>query len=78
MLMKIYTRFLFLTMLLCLFMTNDSKAQLRYIPDPGFRNYLNQNFASCMVGDSLDISCPAVLNATSIDVNSYGIYDYPE
>ena len=54
---------------------NVSKAQLVYIPDPNFRAYLNQNFSSCMVGDSIDSSCPAVLSATSINVNSLNIAD---
>jgi uncharacterized repeat protein (TIGR01451 family) len=56
-------------------MRTDVDAQLVYIPDPNFRAYLNQNFGSCMVGDSIDPSCPAVLAAKYIDVSNRGIYD---
>jgi Leucine-rich repeat (LRR) protein len=50
-----------------------SSAQLVHIPDSAFRVYLNQNFGACMVGDSIDSSCPAVLAAKYIDVSSRGI-----
>jgi Leucine-rich repeat (LRR) protein len=50
-----------------------SKAQLVHIPDSAFRNILNIYFSSCMVGDSIDSSCPAVLAAKYIDVSSRGI-----
>jgi uncharacterized repeat protein (TIGR01451 family) len=49
------------------------KAQKVYIPDPNFRTWLNQNFSSCMVGDSIDPSCSAVINAKYIDVSARGI-----
>ncbi|MBK9639644.1 MAG: hypothetical protein IPO63_18280 [Bacteroidetes bacterium] len=49
--------------LICVFtlalgLNTSTKAQLVYIPDPAFRNYLNFNFSSCMVGDSIDSTCP--------------------
>ncbi len=53
----------------------NSKAQLVHIPDANFRAYLNQNFGACMVGDSIDSSCPAVLAAKYIDVSNRGISD---
>ena len=48
----------------------SSSAQLVYIPDAKFKYYLNQLFSSCMVGDSIDPSCPAVLNAQYLDLNN--------
>ncbi|MBL0096396.1 MAG: hypothetical protein IPP46_07765 [Bacteroidetes bacterium] len=39
-----------------------------YIPDPVFRAYLNQYYSSCMVGDSIDPLCPAVLGTKHINV----------
>ncbi len=50
-----------------------SSAQLVHIPDSAFRVYLNQNFGACMVGDSIDSTCPAVLAANNINVNNRGI-----
>ncbi|MFN0188920.1 MAG: T9SS type A sorting domain-containing protein [Bacteroidia bacterium] len=66
--------------LICIFTlsigtTTVSKAQLVYIPDSAFRAYLNQNFGACMVGDSIDSSCPAVLSAKKIDVRNRGIFN---
>ncbi|MBL0096402.1 MAG: hypothetical protein IPP46_07795 [Bacteroidetes bacterium] len=54
-------------------MRTDVDAQLVYIPDSAFRAYLNQNFGSCMVGDSIDPTCPDVLDATIISVEGLGI-----
>lgn len=50
-----------------------SKAQLVHIPDSAFRAYLNQNFGACMVGDSIDSNCPAVLAAKIINLSNLGI-----
>ena len=66
--------------LICVFtlalgFNSTTKAQLVHIPDSAFRVYLNQNFGACMVGDSIDSSCPAVLAAKNIDVSNRGIYD---
>ena len=54
------------------FKTSGS-AQLVHIPDSAFRAYLNQNFGGCMVGDSIDSSCPAVIAAKNINVINRGI-----
>ncbi|MBK7680963.1 MAG: hypothetical protein IPJ26_00010 [Bacteroidetes bacterium] len=54
----------------CLGFKTSSSAQLVYIPDAKFKYYLNQLFSSCMVGDSIDPSCPAVLNAQYLDLNN--------
>ncbi len=54
-------------------MRTDVNAQLVHIPDSAFRVYLNQNFGACMVGDSIDPSCSAVLNTTGINVSNRGI-----
>ncbi len=51
----------------------DVNAQMFHIPDSAFRAYLNQNFGSCMVGDSIDPSCPAVLATKNINVSNRGI-----
>ena len=52
---------------------NVSKAQLVHIPDSAFRAYLNGNFASCMVGNFIDATCPEVLNAKNITLAYSGI-----
>ncbi|MEO6903172.1 MAG: T9SS type A sorting domain-containing protein [Bacteroidia bacterium] len=52
--------------LLLLFVAAISKMNAQTyvtIPDPGFVQYLQQNFAGCMNGNKLDISCSAVKNA---------------
>lgn len=51
------------------------KAQLVYIPDANFRTWLNTNYASCMVGDSIDPTCSAVLNTKNINLYNLGIGD---
>jgi uncharacterized repeat protein (TIGR01451 family) len=54
---------------------SSGSAQLVHIPDSAFRVYLNQNFGACMVGDSIDPTCPAVLSAKNIYVSNRGISD---
>jgi len=51
----------------------STKAQMVYIPDANFRAYLNSKFPTCMVGDSINSTCPAVLAAIKIDVSNRGI-----
>src|SRR5689334_2926886 len=50
-------------------------AQMIYVPDPGFRYYLNTHgYANCMAGDSIDSGCPAVMNATALPIfGNFGI-----
>jgi Leucine-rich repeat (LRR) protein len=60
---------------LVLGLNTSVKAQLVYIPDSAFRAYLNQNFSSCMVGDSIDSTCTSALNAQFIYVGNLGIKD---
>ncbi len=51
-------------------------AQFVSIPDPHFVYWLNNNgFASCMSGNSLDTTCSAVINATSLNVGYGNISD---
>ena len=50
-------------------------AQKIYIPDPNFRSWLQTNYASCMVGDSLITNCSNVIIATSINVSNKSIAD---
>jgi len=46
-----------------------------YIPDPNFRTWLQTNYASCMVGNSLITNCPDVVSATNINVSDNNIAD---
>ena len=57
------------------FFFHDLKAQNVYIPDYYFRDFLTNNFPGCMSGDSLDTTCPAILNATEIIINDVGVTD---
>src|SRR5436190_15242102 len=53
---------------------NSSSAQFAFIPDTNFRNFLmNNGFASCMAGDSLDTTCTNVISATLINCSYQGI-----
>jgi uncharacterized repeat protein (TIGR01451 family) len=45
------------------------------IPDANFANWLNQNYATCMNGNQMDIECPAIQSAFSVNVQQYGISD---
>lgn len=58
-------------------LTSFSLAQNVYIPDPVFRNYLQQSssLGGCMVGDSLDTQCPGVINRVSLNIMDLGIQD---
>lgn len=51
------------------------QAQNVYIPDPNFRAYLQQNFTSCMNGDSLDSECIQVQDTTYLNLNGLNISD---
>ncbi|MFN4123862.1 MAG: T9SS type A sorting domain-containing protein [Flavobacteriales bacterium] len=64
-----------LSFLLLLLTLGKLNAQMIYIPDPNFRAYLQQNFAACMNGDSLNASCSAVQNASSLSVYGLSISD---
>jgi hypothetical protein len=67
--------FLRFVVLCFVFLGSQAKAQMYFIPDTNFRAFLQTNFASCMnaTGDSLDGSCPAVLNAYSLYVSNRNI-----
>ena len=45
------------------------------IPDANFVVYLQTNFATCMVGNQMDITCTALQTATIIDVSNLSIND---
>lgn len=64
-----------LSFLLLLLTLGKLNAQMIYIPDPNFRAYLQQNFAACMNGDSLNASCSAVQNASSLNLSGLSISD---
>jgi len=57
------------------FLGYQAKAQMYFIPDLNFRAYLQTNYASCMntTGDSLNGSCSAVLNTSSLNVSNHNI-----
>lgn len=58
------------------FNVSVSSAQLVTIPDGNFLIFLqNSDVDSCLVGNQLDGSCPAVLEKTILDCHSMGIYD---
>jgi hypothetical protein len=71
--MKTILRSVILVFSLAVCLQTNVKAQKVYIPDANFRAWLNINYASCMVGDSIDPACPEVLNATWISINYKGI-----
>lgn len=54
----------------------ETQAQMVYLPDTNFRNKLvNLGYGSCIVGDSIDSSCPLVTNSTSLNVSYFNIHD---
>ncbi len=58
---------------LCFF-TAQLKAQWVTLPDTNFVNWLNANgYSSCLNGNQLDTTCPAVVNASIVDCNNYNI-----
>ncbi len=66
--------FLVLSIFLLLF--SFSRAQFAFIPDTNFRNFLvNNGFAACMQGDSLDTTCTAVVTSTNVNCGNKNIYD---
>jgi Leucine-rich repeat (LRR) protein len=67
--------FLRYVVLCFVFLGYQAKAQMYFIPDVKFRIFLQTNYASCMsaTGDSLDGSCPAVINASSLSVSNRSI-----
>jgi hypothetical protein len=55
---------------------SNLKAQYINIPDANFATWLmNNGYAGCMVGNTLDTTCPAVLNTTSITCSGENISD---
>ncbi len=73
--MKTTLQKIILVLAFSLGLTSIAKAQMVYIPDLNFRAYLNTNYPTCMVGDSIDGSCPQVINTTYIDVSNQYISD---
>jgi uncharacterized repeat protein (TIGR01451 family) len=62
-------------------MLGSARAQYVAIPDTVFGDWLNNNgYSACIAGSNsvgwrLDTTCPAVINASSIQCNYSGIYD---
>lgn len=50
-----------------------SRAQMVTIPDAGFVTWLTTNYPSCMTGNQMDITCPAILSETSITFGNQNI-----
>lgn len=64
---KTILRYLFFLFVFC--NSGYLKAQMVYMPDPMLRAKLSSlGFASCIVGDSIDSSCPSILSTTSLSV----------
>jgi uncharacterized repeat protein (TIGR01451 family) len=56
--------------------SNYVQAQMVYMPDTNFQNALsNFGLGSCIIGDSIDSSCPAVLSTQWLDLGGANIYD---
>jgi len=54
----------------------NTQAQMVYIPDSMFKVILTGlGFGSCIIGDSIDSSCPSVANRTLLDVSNFNIHD---
>jgi uncharacterized repeat protein (TIGR01451 family) len=68
-------RSLFLT-LIFISVFCEMQAQMVYIPDAAFRNKLTSlGYGSCIVGDSIDSTCPAVVSTISLDISVASIYN---
>ncbi|HWB62019.1 MAG TPA: hypothetical protein VG603_00810, partial [Chitinophagales bacterium] len=53
-----------------------ARAQYVTIPDATFASWLRNNgYAGCMIGNQLDTTCSAVLNATTMNCNLVPIHD---
>ncbi|MFA7273680.1 MAG: T9SS type A sorting domain-containing protein [Crocinitomicaceae bacterium] len=62
--------------LFSLFLSFIAKSQFVTISDVGFKNYLTFNYPSCMTGNQMDTTCPAILNALVVTIsNSYAVTD---
>ena len=59
-----------------LFATNKTQAQYVTIPDTNFVAWLNANgYSSCMIGNMMDTTCGAVINATGVNCTGSNISD---
>jgi uncharacterized repeat protein (TIGR01451 family) len=66
-------KLLLCVLVLCLSM--PTTAQWVTIPDAAFVVRLTQLFPDCMDGDQMDTQCPAVVDATTLNVGNAGISD---
>ncbi|MCW3103008.1 MAG: hypothetical protein JWO09_1448 [Bacteroidetes bacterium] len=59
-----------------LFLCAGAKAQTFVtIPDPIFVYFLQSHYPSCMSGNQMDVSCPAIQNDTLVNCSGYNIQD---
>lgn len=62
--------------LLLILISGIAKSQpFVYIPDPTFRQALNNEVPGCIVGDSLNTSDPGLTGLTNLDIAGLGIWD---
>ncbi len=73
--MKTTLQKIILVLVFSIGLSSISKAQIVYIPDSTFRAYLNLNYPTCMVGDSIDGNCQQVINTTDLNVSHLTISD---
>jgi len=59
------------SLLFCFY--NGATAQKFYVPDANFRIFLQSNYPSCFVGDSLDTQCETVKSTTVLDCSNKNI-----
>lgn len=52
-----------------------ANAQKFYVPDANFRTFLQNNYLSCFIGDSLDTQCDLVINETAMNCSGQNIAD---
>jgi uncharacterized repeat protein (TIGR01451 family) len=58
---------------ICAIFNTKSSAQTVNIPDPNFVNFLTISFPGCMTGSLMDTTCPMIVGANFMSLNSWGI-----
>lgn len=60
---------------LVVFVGVDVRGQLALIPDPNFRAFLQVQYPSCFVNDSLDTQCSEVVQESFLDLSNTDVID---
>jgi uncharacterized repeat protein (TIGR01451 family) len=63
------------SILFVLGLSNSFSQPFVNIPDANFAAWLNNNYPTCMNGNEMNTTCPAILSATNVNVQSYNISD---